>query len=92
MYWYSGIVLEQGKIDTVLHKHLSPYTEALLKCFEIGQGDRMSFIPGTAPDLKVLEQGCPFAPRCEYVMDICKVEVPELQSIEPEYLVACHKH
>ena len=88
---YSGIVLEQGEIDTVLHQHLSPYTEALLKCFEIGQSDRMSFIPGTAPDLKVLAPGCPFAPRCSYVMDICKVEVPEMQSIEQNHLVACHK-
>jgi len=89
---YSGIVFEQGSISTVLGKPLSPYTKALLKCFEIGHSDRMSFIPGTAPDLKLVEPGCPFAPRCEYVMDICKVEVPKMKLYEPGHVVACHKY
>jgi len=88
---YSGIVFEQGSISKVLKKPLSPYTEELLKCFEIGHSDRMSFIPGTAPDLKLLKPGCPFAPRCKYVMDICKVEIPELRMYEPSHAVACHK-
>ena len=89
---YSGIVFEQGSINTVLRKPLSPYTKALLKCFEIAHSDRMSFIPGTAPDLKLVEPGCPFAPRCEYVMDICKVEVPKMKLYEPGHVVACHKY
>lgn len=89
---YSGIVFEQGSISTVLRKPLSPYTEALLKCFEIGRSDRMSFIPGTAPDLKLVEPGCPFAPRCKYVMDICKVEVPEMKMYELGHAVACHRY
>lgn len=89
---YSGIVFEQGSVSTVLGKPLSPYTKALLKCFEIGHSDRMSFIPGTAPDLKLVEPGCPFAPRCEYVMDICKVEVPKMKLYEPSHVVACHKY
>jgi oligopeptide/dipeptide ABC transporter ATP-binding protein len=89
---YSGIVFEQGSISRVLEKPLSPYTKALLKCFEIGHSDRMSFIPGTAPDLKLVEPGCPFAPRCEYVMDICKVEVPKMKLYEPGHVVACHKY
>ena len=89
---YSGIVFEQGSISTVLGKPLSPYTKALLKCFEIGHSDRMSFIPGTAPDLKLVEPGCPFAPRCEYVMDICKVEVPKMKLYEPGHVVACHRY
>ena len=89
---YSGIVFEQGSVSTVLGKPLSPYTKALLKCFEIGHSDRMSFIPGTAPDLKLVKPGCPFAPRCEYVMDICKVEVPKMKLYEPGHVVACHKY
>ena len=89
---YSGIVFEQGSISTVLKKPLHPYTKALLKCFEIGHSDRMSFIPGTAPDLKLVEPGCPFAPRCEYIMDICKVEVPKMKLYESGHMVACHKN
>jgi len=89
---YSGIVFEQGNISTVLEKPLSPYTKVLLKCFEIGHSDRMSFIPGNTPDLKLVKLGCPFAPRCEYVMDICKVEVPKMKLYEPGHVVACHKY
>lgn len=89
---YSGIVLEQGSTGAVISKHFSPYTEALLKCFEIGHSDRMSYIPGTAPDLKVLQPGCPFAPRCKYVMDVCKVELPKTIEVESGHYVACHKY
>ncbi len=89
---YSGIVLEQGSTRKIIREHLSPYTEALLKCFEIGQSERMSFIPGTAPDLKTVQPGCPFAPRCIYVMDICREEIPDANEIEPGHMVACHKY
>lgn len=89
---YSGIVFEQGNIRKVFGKPLSPYTEALLKAFEISDSDRMNFIPGIAPELKIVEPGCPFAPRCKYAMDICKLKVPELKIYEPDHIVACHKY
>ena len=89
---YSGIVVEQGSVSTVLRKPLSPYTEALLECFEIGHSTRMSFITGIAPNLKLVKPGCPFAPRCKYAMDTCKVKVPELKIYEPGHWVACHRY
>lgn len=89
---YSGIVFEQGDIKTVIENPLSPYTQALLECFEIGHSDRMSFIPGTAPDLKILRPGCPFAPRCKFVMDVCKEEMPQMKQMDSGHLVACHKY
>ena len=89
---YSGVVLEQGKTSAIIKQHMSPYTEALLKCFEIGHSDRMSFIPGTAPDLKSIKPGCPFAPRCSYVMDICRDEMPKSVEVTPGHTVACHKY
>jgi oligopeptide transport system ATP-binding protein len=88
---YSGIVLEQGKLDSVFKDPHSPYTEALLKCFEIGHSDRMSFIPGTAPDLRNIAPGCPFAPRCQYTMDICRLHVPEPRLVGDNHWVACHR-
>ncbi|MBN1318747.1 MAG: ABC transporter ATP-binding protein [Anaerolineales bacterium] len=88
---YSGIVLEQGDLDSVFRNPQSPYTEALLKCFEIGHGDRMNFIPGTAPDLRIIAPGCPFAPRCQFVMDICRIQVPEPRPAGPNHWVACHR-
>ncbi len=89
---YSGVVLEQGKTEKIINQHLSPYTEALLKCFEIGHSDRMSFIPGSAPDLKSVKPGCPFAPRCPYVMEICNVEMPKSIEVTHGHSVTCHKY
>lgn len=88
---YSGMVLEQGDIDDVLFHPLSPYTKALLECFQVGKAARMSFIPGTAPDLKVASTGCPFAPRCQYAVERCRVEVPLLRELRPSHGVACHE-
>ncbi|HEV2591517.1 MAG TPA: hypothetical protein VGU02_06445, partial [Gaiellaceae bacterium] len=36
--------------------------------------------------------GCPFHPRCEYVMDICRRELPELEASTygVDHLFRCH--
>ncbi|HQE50678.1 MAG TPA: peptide ABC transporter substrate-binding protein, partial [Fervidobacterium sp.] len=34
-------------------------------------------------------QGCPFHPRCPYVMDICKNERPALVETKPSHKVSC---
>ncbi len=88
---YCGLVLEQGDIQAVLGNPSSPYTAALLDCFQISGSSRMSFIPGSAPNLQVLAPGCPFAPRCEHTADICRVQVPDLRAIAPDHWVACHR-
>lgn len=88
---YCGMVLEQGEINAVLKNPCSPYTAALLDCFQIGSSDRMGFIPGVAPDLKTLTPGCPFAPRCAFTKDICHSQVPQLHLMAPNHWVACHQ-
>jgi peptide/nickel transport system ATP-binding protein len=34
--------------------------------------------------------GCPFHPRCPYVQDVCKQEMPALREYSPGHLAACH--
>ena len=34
--------------------------------------------------------GCAFHPRCPYVMDVCKVEVPPLIPTDGHHASACH--
>jgi oligopeptide/dipeptide ABC transporter ATP-binding protein len=87
---YCGTVLEQGNLETVLSGPLSPYSKALLECFGLGSSTRMSCIPGTAPDLRSVEAGCPFAPRCGMVAERCRREVPRLRPVGPDHSVACH--
>jgi peptide/nickel transport system ATP-binding protein len=32
-----------------------------------------------------------FHPRCQYCIDICKTEPPQLREIAPEHFVSCHR-
>ncbi|PIE55905.1 MAG: hypothetical protein CSA34_07100 [Desulfobulbus propionicus] len=46
---------------------------------------------GAAPPTAVdPAPGCRFASRCTEAMDICRKEMPQLQKISPEHMVACH--
>lgn len=38
----------------------------------------LASIPGTPPDLLNPPVGCPFCTRCEYCMEICKEQMPEV--------------
>jgi oligopeptide/dipeptide ABC transporter ATP-binding protein len=37
-------------------------------------------------------QGCPIAPRCPHVMDICRQHRPPLDEIEQGHFAACWLH
>lgn len=87
---YAGEVLEAGSLEDVLGKPSSPYTKALLECFGVKSGERLSSIAGQVPDLRSELVGCPFASRCELVQDVCRQEHPTLREIRPKHWVACH--
>ena len=89
---YAGFVVEEADVDEVYETPLHPYTEALLHSLpsmEKREGHKLRSIEGFPPDLIALPQGCPFAPRCTYVMDKCLQENPPLVKITPDHKVAC---
>lgn len=89
---YAGRVMEAGPIERVFQSPANPYTQALLGCFET-YGDtsrRMDFIPGRVPDLRFRHVGCPFAPRCSRVEQLCRDKMPNLREVETDHWVACH--
>jgi oligopeptide/dipeptide ABC transporter ATP-binding protein len=86
---YAGMVLEAGDAAAVLERPLSPYTEALVDCFDVAGPGRMRAIPGTAPLLTRAHRGCPFAPRCPLVQPGFADSVPTLREREGR-MVACH--
>ena len=48
-------------------------------------------IEGQPPSLLRPPSGCPFHPRCEFAMDICRQELPALEELGgPEHLFRCH--
>jgi peptide/nickel transport system ATP-binding protein len=94
---YGGRVVEKASRKALYRRPLHPYTDGLLHSFPTLDGplERMTGIPGTPPDLRLLPTGCVFNPRCSKAWDKCFRVRPEL-SMPPvaeeahERLVACH--
>lgn len=84
---YAGSIIERGTIyDIYDSDKRHPYTEGLFGSIPNLNDDseRLNPIPGLMPDPINLPPGCPFSPRCPYVMDICKKEFP------PNYTQGSH--
>ncbi len=77
---YGGRIVEQANVDDLFAKPEMPYTWGLLGSLPrlATPGGRLEQIPGQPPSLLNPPPGCPFNPRCEYVMDICRVKLPDL--------------
>jgi len=90
---YSGELVEVAPAEAILTAPRHPYTRALGNSFPplTGPRVRMEGIAGTPPDLRSLPQGCRFAPRCPYAMDVCRTVAPELRTYpELRSQAACH--
>jgi len=90
---YAGQVVETGPRDAIVERALHPYTRALIGAVQRMDGassERLETIAGDPPDLRTIQHGCPFAPRCPMVMDRCRVEAPPIVQMEMGQDVACH--
>ena len=89
---YGGKVMERADRRTVFYASHHPYTEGLLQSMPAygGERERLRPIAGQPPSLLRPPPGCPFAPRCVYVMDKCQT-MPALDPVgtEPGHLSAC---
>ena len=91
---YAGAVMEKADLQTTFYANHHPYTEGLLLSlpgYGGGERERLHPIPGQPPSLINLPPGCPFHPRCPYVMDRCRTEVPPLAAVgtSATHLSAC---
>jgi oligopeptide transport system ATP-binding protein len=89
---YAGYIVEEADINSLYEDPHHPYTLALLAALpraDRRRAHRLKSIHGVPPNLLVEPRGCPFAPRCDYVMERCLVENPPLRSHSPSHQVAC---
>lgn len=79
---YAGQVVETGPVAQVLDHPLHPYSMGLTHAFpDIHQRiDTLLPIEGSPPDLHTPPQGCRFADRCPFALDLCRRESPPLQA------------
>jgi oligopeptide/dipeptide ABC transporter ATP-binding protein len=88
---YAGKIVEYSDVITVFKNPFHPYTKALLNSIprvDIEQGTLES-IEGMVPDLISPPKGCRFNPRCQYVMEICRKEEPQLHEVESDHFASC---
>lgn len=88
---YGGQIMETGTVEDIFYSPLHPYTIGLLQSIPEAGGsrERLSSIAGTPPDMLKPPTGCPFYPRCEFAMHICRErEVPDIPA-GGDHMVRC---
>jgi peptide/nickel transport system ATP-binding protein len=70
---YAGRLLETGAARDIMRDPAHPYTRGLLHSFPSLRGARRDLvgIPGSTPDLRDPQPGCPFVPRCGFAVPAC---------------------
>lgn len=94
---YAGRVAEQGSKSAVFQPPFHPYTRLLLSSVpEMRQGwlektlSTREAKAGIAREVKITEQGCPFAERCPIsIEDVCVASRPPLQTTTSGHVYAC---
>ncbi len=90
---YAGFIVETAPVKELYGDPRHPYTIGLLGSLprlDERKSHELVSIEGLPPDLIDLPPGCPFAPRCNYVIDRCLEENPSLEVVGPNnHRIAC---
>lgn len=91
---YAGRAVEEGDVHDIFAKPRMPYTLGLMNSIpRVDRArehqDRLQAIPGNVPNPLYLPSGCAFHPRCRFVRDICKQDIPALEDTGDGHMVRC---
>jgi peptide/nickel transport system ATP-binding protein len=87
---YAGRLVEVAPIAEMITRPRHPYTRALIASLpSLDTRGALAGIPGLAPLLRDLPDGCAFHPRCTLAVGRCRTEKPKLRDIDGAQ-VACH--
>jgi peptide/nickel transport system ATP-binding protein len=89
---YGGRIVESGPCARVVGAAMHPYTQGLLSSragHVFTKGSRLETIPGSPPDLANPPPGCPFAPRCKFMIPACNKGVPPPFVVEEGHFARC---
>jgi peptide/nickel transport system ATP-binding protein len=88
---YAGKVIERCAAQRLFSHPQHPYTVGLLGSIprlHLEQ-ERLSAIEGFVPDAAALPAGCRFNPRCPFVINKCREEIPPLAEVAQGHYAAC---
>ncbi len=89
---YAGFIVELAPVRELYKKMAHPYTLGLLESLpkmDNTKKTRLIAIEGLPPDLLQEPTFCPFAPRCQFAVDKCWQENPQLKAVEKDHYSAC---
>lgn len=92
---YAGHMVEGAASTELMDQPAHPYTQLLLSAVpnpEAGLSTGEEQARGEIPSLIDPPPGCPFAPRCPHVMDVCRQEMPPVTDLSEHHWVRCHLH
>jgi len=91
---YAGQLVESAPSASLTDSPAHPYTQLLLSAAPDPDRVRPPHLEGRGapPSLSAPPSGCRFHPRCPFVMDICKSEVPPSIAVSPGHIAACWLH
>ena len=89
---YAGKIFEQARTTELFALPGNPYTKGLLRSVPdpTAEQGKLYQIPGLPPDVAHLKPGCPFAPRCDRVEEICRREFPPFVQVNTDHYSLCH--
>jgi len=96
---YAGHAVEQATVEEIFAAPAHPYTRALLRSMprladdstaDKVEGGRLDVIPGRPPRPGEIPNGCPFHPRCDAALDVCRTTPPPLVELPGGRTSLCH--
>ncbi len=79
---YLGKIVEVASTKELFTNPKHPYTIGLLNSLPNENKKTLLPIKGQPPGIDSIPSGCAFHPRCEFVMDKCKKEIPEIYDVK----------
>jgi oligopeptide/dipeptide ABC transporter ATP-binding protein len=89
---YAGKIVEKGSAHDIYDNPLHPYTIGLMASVpQLDQDVKQKLVPiqGQPPNLAFVPEGCAFHPRCNYAVERCQKETPQLVSVGKNHEKAC---
>jgi peptide/nickel transport system ATP-binding protein len=91
---YVGKLVEMVGTEELYHSPRHPYTAALMAAVPVADPRVQTGnveLPGEVPSPAHPPSGCYFHPRCEYAVDVCRMQPPDFRENNPGHFVACHR-
>ena len=90
---YTGKIVEYSDARSIFKNPKHPYSYGLLRSVPnlLSEETKVELpaIEGMVPSPYRMPQGCHFNPRCPFVTDVCRKEMPELEELLTNHYVRC---